>query len=270
MRVLAAYGGAAVGVLRRDVTIFTTYRISFATQIASTLLSVVLFYYISRLVTIGDFAGPDEYFAYALVGILTLDVVNTAAVLVPTQLRQELVMGTFERLVLSPFGAVASAASMMLFPFAWSMLKTSIVLVIAAVFFDLPIVWPQAVLALPVAALATLSFAPFGLLVGALVLVMKQALGITSWLVAGLSLVAGFYFPVALLPDWIQWMSEVQPFTPTIELMRHVLVGTPMTDPVWIAVAKLIGFAIVLAPLGVWVLSKAVRQSRRRGTIIEY
>jgi ABC-2 type transport system permease protein len=267
---LSGYGGAAVGVLQRDAVIFTSYRLSFLAQLASTLFSIVLFYYISRLVTVDQFTSPDQYFAFAVIGVVTLEVVNTAAVLVPTALRGELVMGTFERLVLSPFGAVASAASMMLFPFAWVVTKTTIALAIATVAFDLPIQWPGAALAVPVAVLGALSFAPFGLLVTAVVLVMKQALGMTTWIVAALSIVAGFYFPVTLLPDWIEWFSEVQPFTPTIELMRSTLVGIDMSESAWLAVAKLVGFATVLTPIALWVLAKAVHASRRRGTIIEY
>jgi ABC-2 type transport system permease protein len=270
MTKLAGYGGAAVGVLQRDAVIFTSYRLSFVAQLASTLISIVLFYYISRLVTVGDFTSPDQYFAFAVVGILTLEVVHTAAVIVPTTLRGELVMGTFERLVLSPFGAVASAASLMLFPFGWAVVKTTIALLIATIAFDLPVVWPSAILAVPIAVLGALSFAPFGLLVAAVVLVMKQALGMTTWIVAGISIVAGFYFPVALLPDWIEWFSEVQPFTPTIELMRSALVGMEMSEPAVLAVAKLVGFAAVLTPVAMLVMAKAVHVSRRRGTIIEY
>jgi ABC-2 type transport system permease protein len=157
-----------------------------------------------------------------------------------------------------------------MFPFAWVVFKTTIALAIATVAFDLPVQWPGAAFAVPVALLGALSFAPFGLLVTAVVLIMKQALGITSWLVAGLSIVAGFYFPVSLLPDWIEWFSEVQPFTPTIELMRSTLVGIEMSEAAWLAVAKLVGFAAVLTPIAIWVLAKAVHVSRRRGTIIEY
>jgi ABC-2 type transport system permease protein len=270
MRRVAAYAGAAAGVVQRDAVIFTTYRFTFFTQLASTLFSIVLFYYISRLVTVGEFSSPDQYFAFAVIGVVTLEVVNTAAVLVPNTLRGELVMGTFERLVLSPFGAVASAASMMLFPFAWVVFKTTIALLIAAVAFDLPLQWPGAALAVPIAVLGALSFAPFGLLVTAVVLVAKQAMGMTTWIVAALSIVAGFYFPVTLLPDWIEWFSEVQPFTPTIELMRSTLVGIEMSESAWLAAAKLVGFTAVLLPIAVWAVGRAVRVSRRRGTIIEY
>jgi ABC-2 type transport system permease protein len=267
---LAGYAGGAVGVLQRDALIFTSYRLAFFTQLAATLSTIVLFYYISRLVTVRDFSSPDEYFAFAVIGIMSLEILNTAAIFVPGALRAELVVGTFERVVLSPFGAIAGTAASMLFPFIWTVAKTTLALGIATLVFDLPLQWPGAALAAPVAVLGLLSFAPVGLLVTALVLVTKRAQGVATWIVAGFSIVAGFYFPVTLLPGWLEWMSEVQPFTPTIELMRATLVGIEPSEPAWLSVLKLAGFAGALLPASLWVLKQAVRMSRRRGHIIEY
>jgi ABC-2 type transport system permease protein len=118
--------------------------------------------------------------------------------------------------------------------------------------------------------LGTLAFSCFGVALIGTVLVMKHAIAGTNWIVAGISLIAGLYFPVTLLPDWIEWMSQVQPFTPTVDLLRNVLVGTPLTDPAWISVLKVAGFAAVLMPVSVWLLRVMVRASRRRATILEY
>jgi ABC-2 type transport system permease protein len=84
------------------------------------------------------------------------------------------------------------------------------------------------------------------------------------------ALVSGMYFPIALLPGWLQWVSEIQPFTPTVELMRWVLIGFPMTGSPAIALAKLIGFIVVGMPIALMALAKAGRYGRKRGTIIEY
>jgi ABC-2 type transport system permease protein len=100
--------------------------------------------------------------------------------------------------------------------------------------------------------------------------VLKQAMAAGSFLVAAISLVAGLYFPVALLPGWIEWASQVQPFTPAVNLLRHLLVGTPLDSSPWAQVVKLTLFAAILIPLAVWLLDRAVALGRRRATIIEY
>ena len=62
---------------------------------------------------------------------------------------------------------------------------------------------------------------------------------------AGITLIAGFYFPVSLLPGWIQWASDVQPFTPAVDLLRHLLIGIDLEGSAWLAVARLAGFAAI-------------------------
>jgi ABC-2 type transport system permease protein len=78
------------------------------------------------------------------------------------------------------------------------------------------------------------------------------------------------YFPIALLPNWIEWVSKVQPFTPAVDLLRHLITSAPTTDPPLLDAAKLVAWAGALLPLSAWILSLGIRYSRRRGTIIEY
>ena len=104
-----------------------------------------------------------------------------------------------------------------------------LMLVFAAAVFGLPVEWSTAPLALPAFVLGALAFAPFGVLLVAAVVVWKQATG-AAWIMAGITLLAGFYFPVALLPDWIEWTSDVQPFTPAVDLLRHLLIGIPLEE----------------------------------------
>jgi ABC-2 type transport system permease protein len=185
-------------------------------------------------------------------------------------LRTELVAGTFERVVVSPFGPTGTIVAMLVYPFLYALVTGLVMLVFAGVVFGVHLEWATLPLAVPVAVLAMLSFAPFGLILLAAVLVAKQATAGTTWIVAGISLISGLYFPVSLLPGWIEWLSNVQPFTPAVELLRHLLVGTSLPHPAWLDLLKLAGFAAVLVPCAIWVVGAAVRASRQRGTIIEY
>jgi ABC-2 type transport system permease protein len=261
---------AAYGVFKRDALTFASYRMAFVTQAFSLFLSLTLFYYISRLVQFETFASSDAYFAFAVIGLVTLQLLNSTLQEPPMALRGELVSGTFERFLVSPFGPARGLLAMMLFPFALSVAMGALMIAFAGLFFGLDVRWETAALGLPVAALGALSFACFGLALVATAVVVKQTASGATWVVAGLSILAGLYFPVAVLPDWIEWASEVQPFTPAVDLMRNVLVGTPMADSAWLAVAKIAGFAALLMPFAAWLLARSLRAARRRGTILEY
>ncbi len=261
-------GGVAIAT--RDWLLFRSYRMRFFTQFIGGLFTVVLFYYISQIVSSSAFDSPEEYFAFVVVGLIVMEVLAGTLSAVPLAVRQELVAGTLERLVVSPFGTVAAVFSMLAFPFLLAFIRGVVTLTIATLAFGMPVVWETAPLAIPVAFVGAISFAPFTLMIAASVLTMKQAGAGTGLIMGVLALVGGFFFPVALLPDWLEWASKVQPFTPALNLLRNLLVGTPLEGSALGALARMVFFALVLMPVGVWVLRLAVRSAQRRGTITEY
>lgn len=261
---------AALAVIRRDILVFRSYRLRFAGQVLSSFLTVAVFYYVSRMVALPPFRDPDAYFAFAVIGVVILQVLFATVGGLAGLVRQELVAGTFERFVVSPFGPVAAVVSMIVFPFLLATLSGLITIALAAIVFGMPMRWSTVPLGIPLALLGCLAFAPFGVLGAAAAILMKQAQSGVSFLVTGISFIAGFVFPVALLPGWIQWASDVQPFTPMVELLRNVLVGTPLTESVWHSLLKIFVAVVVLFPLATWTLAVAIRKGQRLGTIIEY
>ena len=261
---------AAGAIFKRDLLMFTSYRTRLFSTLFSMAVSLVLFYYVSRLVRSEAIGTPDDYYAFVVVGLIIFGVLTSTMSTPVATLRAELQAGTFERMVLSPFGPVRAIASLLLFPLALSLAIGVLSLVFAGVVFGLDLRWSTAPLALPVAALGALSFAPFGLAMAAAVVVFKQTNAGATLVITAMTLLAGVYFPVSLLPDWIQWASDVQPFTPAVDLLRNLLVGTPLSHPAAAEVAKLAGFAVLTLPLSVLLLRAALRHARRRGTIIEY
>lgn len=267
---LGPHASAAAAVLRRDFALFASYRMRFITTFFTTAVSLTLFYYVSRLVRSDRVGSPDDYYAFVVVGIIIFAVLTSTLTMPVATLRAELMAGTFERMVLSPFGPVRAVMSLMLFPLLLALVSSVLSLVYAGLVFGLDLRWPEALAGLPLALLGALAFAPFGLLMTAAVVIFKQTNAGATFIITGVTLLAGIYFPVSLLPDWIEWASEVQPFTPAVDLLRHFLVDTPLRDPMLLELAKLALFAAVMLPLSIVALSAAVRRSRRLGTVIEY
>jgi ABC-2 type transport system permease protein len=267
---IAPHFAATVAVVRRDLQIALSYRIPFVTTLLSAFFSLTLFYYLSRLVKVSAFQSPDDYYAFAVIGLIILQVLYSTLQTPPQTLRTELVAGTFERVAISPFGPVGSVMAMLVFPFVYALITGLMMIAFASVVFGVEVEWATLPLAVPISILAAASFAPFGLALLGIVLVAKQAMAGTTWIVAFITLVSGIYFPTTLLPGWIEWISEVQPFTPAVDLLRNVMVGTDLRDPAWLDLVRLVGFSVVLLPLSALVVDKAVQMSRRRGTLIEY
>lgn len=266
---LGETGRAFAAVIHRDFQVYISYRSRLVSQLLTSVFSLTLFYYVSQLVHVDGFSSPGSYFGFVVVGIALVSVLYSCFS-VSEIVRQELIAGTFERLLLSPFGAVRSAVAMALFPLLYAFVLAGLTLGMGWAAFGLQLHWSTVPLAIPAMALALLAFLPFGLVFAALTIATKQGNVGTSWVIAMISIVGGLYFPIALLPEWAQVAAKLQPFTPATELLRHLLVDAPMETSVALAVAKLVGFAAVLLPASIYALRRAIRFGQRRGTIIEY
>lgn len=260
---------AFLAVMRRDLHVYLSYRTRIVSQLLTAVFSLTLFYYVSRLVHVDGFNSPRSYFGFVVVGIALVSVMYSCFS-VPELVRQELVAGTFDRLLLSPFGAVRSVMAMTLFPLLYSFVMAAFTLCLACLIFGLTLHWSTVPLSVPVMGLVLLAFLPFGLLFAALTIVIKQGSVGTSWVIALISIVGGLYFPVSLLPRWLQSTTKLQPFTPATNMLRHLLVNTPLTDSATGSLLRLALFAGVLLPGSLFILARAIRFGQQRGTIIEY
>jgi ABC-2 type transport system permease protein len=256
-------------VLARDLSVYLSYRSRLVSQFLTSMFSLTLFYYVSRLVNVSGFDSPGAYFGFVIVGIALVGVLYSCFSVADT-VRQELVAGTFERLLLSPFGPVRSVIAMAVFPLIYAFILSTFTLVVGWAIFGLALHWSTVPLAIPAMGLALLAFLPFGLGFAALTVVIKQGNVGTSWVIALISIVGGLYFPITLLPSWVQTAAELQPFTPSTEMLRHLLVDSPQATSATVTVLKVALFAAVLLPVSIWALQKSILLGQRRGTIVEY
>jgi ABC-2 type transport system permease protein len=261
---------AALAVMRRDFQLFLSYRLRFISLVFSALFTVTLFYYVSRLVSARQFPTHSAYFAYVVVGLAAMEILTATLHAVPTGLRSELLTGTFERMVVSPYGPLGSIVALSLFPMALATVMVTITLAIAALLFGLPLHWSTVPLVVPVVVLGLLALLPFAFLLASAVLIVKQSGSAATFLISGLALAGGSFFPVSILPSALRWISDVQPLTPALELIRHELVDASISGSPWVAVAKLAAFAAVLLPVSILAIAAALRLCRARGTLIEY
>lgn len=262
-------GSAFLAVVRRDLHVYMSYRSRLVSQILTAVFSLTLFYYVSRLVHVTGFRSHNAYFGFVVVGISLIGVMYSCFS-IPELVRQELIAGTFDRLLLSPFGAIRSVIAMTLFPMMYSFVLSAITLTLGCTIFGLELHWSTVPLAVPVMLLALLAFLPFGILFAALTVVIKQGNVGTSWVIALLTIVGGLYFPVSLLPAWLQTIAKLQPFTAATDILRHLLVNSSLGEAPTGALLKLAGFAAVLLPVSILVLARSIQFGQQRGTIIEY
>ncbi|SFT31019.1 ABC transporter permease [Streptomyces sp. ok210] len=60
-----------------------------------------------------------------------------------------------------------------------------------------------------------------------------------------LPLISSAFVPIDAMPGWFQPIAEYQPFTPAIETLRGLLLGTEIGHNGWLAVAWCLGLAVL-------------------------
>lgn len=260
---------AAMALCRRDVLIYRSYRGRFFAHIIGTIIPIAVFYYISRFATEHTAQSPTSYFGYVVVGIIVLGGAETA-VIVTINLRSELLAGTFERLMCSPFGPVNAIIASTIFPTIQQLCLSAMLFCFASIVFAMHVTWATVPLAIPVAIGGAFLFNALAVICAAAVLLFKQAATSAAYVASALGVLGGVYFPAALLPSWMHKMTQVQPVTNLAELMRHYLIGYQLHTHWIIAVMRVAAALLALMPLAYLALYQALQVTRRRANVLEY
>jgi ABC transporter DrrB family efflux protein len=76
-----------------------------------------------------------------------------------------------------------------------------------------------------------------------------QQIGFT--VIFPLTFISSAFVPIEDMPAPLEAFAEVNPFTITVDAMRHLFIGTPAGNSVWQATLWAIGLTVVFAPLAV-------------------
>jgi ABC-2 type transport system permease protein len=79
--------------------------------------------------------------------------------------------------------------------------------------------------------------------------------------------VSGVYYPVSVLPGWMQTISTISPATYALRGIRSgILEGATPAD-VWGDIWPLLVIGAVSIPLGLWVFRRGERYAKRHGKL---
>src|SRR5213594_2184612 len=93
-----------------------------------------------------------------------------------------------------------------------------------------------AILALPLSFAGATLFAALGLLVAAKSRTIEEISYPQYLLVFPMFLFCGVFFPLSMLPVYLQWLSWALPLTSIVSLMRTLTLGTPLQPQVFIVI----------------------------------
>jgi len=264
----------ATAFMKRDISLSLSYRLSFALQLFGIFFSVASFYFVSRLFgaalvpQLAQYGG--DYFSFVLIGLAFTGYLGLSLSNFSSSIREGQTTGTLEIMLLSPTRLSVILLSSSVWSYVMATVNVIIYLVVGALVFGFNVSQANLLTAFVVLVLSIASFSGIGILSAAMVLIVKRGDPI-AWLFGGASsLLAGVFYPISVLPDWLAPFSRILPLTYALDGMRLAMLKGYSLYQVRLDVLVLLGFTLVLTPISFLVFRIALRRAKKEGSLIQY
>jgi ABC-2 type transport system permease protein len=208
-----------------------------------------------------------SYFDFVMIGVVITTVCTVLLQRVAMAVRQEQMIGTLEALLVTPTSATTVQVGSVAFDLVFVPIRMALLLAAVAITlglgYDASGILPSLVL------LAGL--VPFvwglGLMTAAAIVTFRRGTGPLGVIMSVLGLASGAFFPLVLLPAWLQKLAEANPVAIALEGTRDALIG----GAGWSALGSEMIVMVVLSGAalfaGITAFRVALAREHRRGTL---
>jgi len=176
--------------------------------------------------------------------------------------------GTIEYTFMAPLARPVHLAGMGIFSVAYGVVRAVLLFGIVAALFDLQLPEANFWSAVVVLAIASISFVGIGMMTAVLPLISPEKGVQLGFIAQGVLLVvSGVYYPVDVLPGWMQALAVISPATYALDGIRAAILDGAGVGAVWGDIWPLIIIGAVTIPLGLEVFRRGERYAKRHGKL---
>jgi ABC-2 type transport system permease protein len=176
--------------------------------------------------------------------------------------------GTIEYTFMAPLSRALHLGGMGLFAVLYGVVRTAALFAVIALFFGLHFPHADFLAALVLLAIASVSFVGVGMVTAVLPLISPEKGAQLGFIAQGfLLVVSGVYYPVTVLPHWMQWLATVSPATYALRGTRAAILDGSGLSARWSDVWPLLLLGVVAIPLGLAVFRAGERYAKRHGKL---
>ena len=177
--------------------------------------------------------------------------------------------GTIEYTFMAPLSRAMHLAGQGVFAILYGLLRAVFLFCVCAfLFFDLSMPDAKFVPAFVVLVVASVSFIGIGMMMSVLPLISPEKGTQLGFVAQGtLLVVSGVYYPVSVLPDWMQWIAKISPATYALDGAREAILNGQGMSAMWDDIWPLIVIGVVSVPLGLFVFRMGEQYAKRHGKL---
>ena len=260
--------------LKRDFLVASSYKLDFMMYWVHALALLLPFFFVAKMLgqTESSFLLPygGDYFSFVLIGLGLRRYLSHALHSLAGAIGEEQGLGTFEALLVTPTSFKSIFFLLSLLSFLYATLSLLFYIFLGSVLFHVRFPNANFVGAFLILLFTTFTFTAFGLLSASSILVFKKGSTVEPFLEGFSSFLGGVYFPVTVLPFWLQKFSEFVPMTYILRPIRLCLLKGTSLSALGNDLFVLILLTAVLFPVGLWIFGKALQKAKKDGSLIHY
>ena len=176
--------------------------------------------------------------------------------------------GTIEYTMMAPISRLAHMLGVSLFSIIYGLARSALLLGVLSLFFSVDLSNANLGGAALILLVGSVSFLGFGIMAAVLPLLFPERGEEMTFVISSiLLLVSGVYYPISVLPDWMEPLATISPATYVLAGMRAALLeGTP-TLALGPAILPILVLGALSIPIGIAVFGWGERYAKRTGRL---
>ena len=263
---LAKYGYC----MKKDAYEQTSYKLLFVSQVLTAFFYLTIFYYISKVIgkdAIQNMIGTD-YFSFAFMGISLYGILTVGLNVFAKNVRSAQNSGVLEYTLSTASSPLEIVFGLSISGFCRALILFIVYGTVAVTFFHLKFNLAQLIPAIVILLLTIIAVSCLGIMAAGLAMFFKQ--NFTYWISAFLAICSGAFFPVSVLPKYIQFLAYLSPLTYSLDAMRGLLFQGQNISSIVPQTLALIVFIVIFLPLSVMIFSYLMKLAMKAGNLNEY
>jgi ABC-2 type transport system permease protein len=205
---------------------------------------------------------------YLLVGTLVWRYLSVLFHCISEMIAWERWEGTIEYTFMAPVSRLTHMMGQTIFSLVYGMLSTGVLFLVVTRFFRLDLRGMNLPGAVAVLVASSISFIGFGTIASVLPLLFpERGVQMTNVVHALLLLISGVYYPVTVLPRWMQSLARISPARYALEAMRSAVLDGAGWMEILPHLGLLTAMGVVTMPVALWIFSRVERYAKRSGRL---
>ncbi|MBN2119696.1 MAG: ABC transporter permease [Candidatus Omnitrophica bacterium] len=263
-----------ISLLKKDFLIETSYKLAFLFNIFGVISSLLIYFFIDKL--FGQRISPHleefgiNYFSYVLLSMAFFSYIGVGIGSFSSRIRAEQIQGTLESLLVTPTKISIILLSMGLWNLIFATIDVFIYISLGVILFNINFTNVNLISTLAVLILTIISFSSLGILSASFIMIFKRGNPV-AWIINTLEgLLGGVYFPVKVMPAFLQFLARFLPITYAIRAMQLAVYKGHTVFELKNELLFLFLFSCLLLPLSFTSFSYALKKARLQGSLLQY